>query len=66
MGTKLTKGELQEYARQNYLDPDQSYEELREEIDILTCKMCGDEYLYDLWDGFCTDGCQVRYINEYY
>jgi len=31
------------------------------------CKNCGDEHeLGDMWDGHCSDGCQVEYINEHF
>jgi len=63
---RITKGDLQEKARWNGIDPDQSYDELREAVEIHECKNCGDEYLHDLWEGFCTDGCQVEYMNKYY
>lgn len=66
MSGKLTKGDLRQRAREEGLDADQSYEALREAITIHECKWCGDEYLDDLWDGFCTDACQVHYINEYH
>lgn len=48
------------------VDPEQSYENLRERIEILTCKWCGDEHLGGYSEKFCTDACEVNHINEYY
>lgn len=63
--TKLTKGELQDIAEEKGLDPDKSYEELREVLDIKECKQCGDEYIYG-WhiDGFCSESCEIRYKQD--
>lgn len=66
MAKKVTHGELQEAAKDQNIDPEQDYETLREEIEIHTCKWCRDEFLTGWSDGFCTDGCEVDYINEFY
>lgn len=66
MASKVTQGELQEHAKQEGVDPDQSYEELREVIEIHECKWCDDEYLRGWSDEFCSDTCEVEYINEYH
>ncbi len=66
MASQVTYGELKDAARSQGVDPEQSYEGLREEIEIYTCKWCNDEYLHDLHDEFCSDGCQVHYINEHH
>lgn len=66
---KLTKGELLDVARQDYgvaADDDLSYEELRALVDIFQCKQCGDEHVGRYEEDFCSDGCEVAYINEHH
>lgn len=64
--SQVTKGELQRAARNRGIDPDQSYESLREAVEIKTCKHCRDEYAVGWSDQFCTDGCEAEYINEHF
>lgn len=65
MSSKVTHGELQSAAKSRGVDPTLTYEELRERIEINTCDWCGDEFIHGWTDRFCTDGCQVQYINEF-
>lgn len=69
MSSKVTQGELQEAARDEGIDPDQPYDELRQAVDeaigIKSCGKCGDEFVYGWSDRFCTDGCEVEYIHAY-
>lgn len=64
MATKLTKGELIAVAPDHNVDPDQSYEKLRKEIPFGTCKECGTEHLQNYSDKYCSDTCEVQYINK--
>lgn len=64
--TQVTLGELQDEAKRQGIDPDQSYEELRDEIDVNTCQWCQDEYITGWSEKFCTDGCEVEYHHEFY
>lgn len=68
MATKVTMGELQEYADQEDIDYDDdiSYEEMREIIDIHECKQCGDEFLRGWDEKYCSDACEAAYINEHF
>jgi hypothetical protein len=34
--------------------------------DTNKCRWCGDEFLVGWTETFCTDQCDVEYINEYY
>lgn len=63
---RMHKGELQEAARLNGINPDRSYNELREALDIKTCDFCGSEFVTGWTDRFCSDACEVQYINEHF
>lgn len=65
-GRKLKMRELRQIARRKNIDSDQSYEELREELDIKKCRFCDKEFVIGWSDKFCSDGCEVEYINEYH
>lgn len=64
MATKLTKGELMTAAANQGVDPDQSYENLRNAVSFGVCKQCGTEHLQKYSDKYCSDTCEVQYINE--
>lgn len=66
MATKVTMGELQEFADAEGIeyDADVSYSEMRELVEIFTCKQCGDEYVRGYSEKYCSDTCEVEYINE--
>lgn len=66
MGRKVTMGELQDFADKEGIeyDPDISYEEMRELIEINECKQCGKEYLSGYSEDYCSDTCEVLYLNE--
>lgn len=66
MASKVTMGELQEFADQERIDYDEdiSYEELRELVEIQECKQCGTEYLRGYSEKFCSDGCEVQYLHD--
>jgi len=64
---RVTRGELEEYADENGIDAEgKDYEELRDEIDIKVCGYCRNDFLYGWTEKFCSDTCEVHYINEYY
>lgn len=63
--SKVQKGTLQEAARSEPgVDPDQSYQELRDAIDIKECKRCGSEFVSGWRGKYCTEKCEVMYLDE--
>jgi len=62
----VTMGELQERADIEGIeyDEDISYSEMRELVDIYECKHCEDEFLTGWNEKYCSDTCEVEYINE--
>lgn len=66
MHSELTYGELQDEARLQRIDAQQPFDELRKALDIKECKWCSGEYVRPYSEGFCSDLCEVEYINEYF
>lgn len=54
-----------DFASRNGIESNQEYSELREQIEIYTCKECLDEYLQGWSENFCTDGCEAEYIQKW-
>lgn len=71
MSTKITHGELLEAARDvPTVDPDEhdTPADLRAAMsdEITQCRWCGDEFVHGWTGRFCSDTCEVAYINEYH
>lgn len=65
MKRKVSMGDLIDYAEQNGITHDsKSYEELREVVPINECKECSDEFLRGYNESYCSDTCEVEYINR--
>lgn len=66
MASKVTMGELMAFADAEGIeyDEDVSYSEMRELVEIRECRQCGTEYLRGYSEKYCSDGCEVAYINE--
>lgn len=65
MGHKLTMKELQRHTDKIDTDTtDLTYEELREQLNIKTCKYCSDEFVTGWTENFCTESCEVEYLHK--
>jgi len=71
MAGKVSYDRLQSAAREQGVDPGQPYPDLREQVEVSECEWCDGEFVFG-WtsdigeDRFCSDTCEVEYINEYH
>lgn len=63
---ELTDGQVITAARSAGLSTHLPVGELREQLDITECRWCSAEFVEGWSDKFCTDRCEVDYINEYH